>query len=147
VLLWSALTASLLHQYVLACYVIHGTSMTPNINHGDTVFVNLLAPRFGSFQRGEIVLVNDGFKETATKRIVGLPFETIEIRGGRVRIGGMILHEPYLPRYIATISDRRNFTMGQDEYFVLGDNRYESYDSRHYGPVKKRAIKGSIPGF
>jgi signal peptidase I len=143
-LLWSVFVTLVLHQYVLACHVIYGASMSPNINDGDTVFVNLLAPRFRALQRGEIVLVNDGFKETATKRVIGLPRENVEIKGGRVYIDGAMLREPYLPRYVATLSARKSFTLGAEEYFVMGDNRYESYDSRQYGPLPRHAIKGSI---
>ena len=88
--------------------------------------------------------MRDGhFQEYATKRIVGLPGELIEFRDHQVRINGKPLVEPYLGKATLTESEFPSFRLGPDEYFVLGDNRPDSYDSRFYGPVNRAAIMGS----
>lgn len=139
----SLLTTVLLHRYVFAVYIIEGSSMAPTLLDGDTAIVNMLARSCGSLDRGEIVLVRDGFDEYATKRIVGLPGEAVEIKDNKVFINGAPLREVYLPKETATASSQAAFALGADDYFVLGDNRSDSYDSRIYGPVSKAAIMGS----
>jgi len=142
-LMTALLTTVLLHRYIFALYVIEGSSMTPTLHDGDTALVNMLTWRLGRLDRGEIVLVQDGGEGYATKRIVGLPGETIEFRDDRVYIEGRALAEPYLARDTLTTSERPRFVLRAQEYFVLGDNRSDSYDSRIYGPVGKSAILGS----
>jgi signal peptidase I len=139
----SALTTALLHRYVFAVYIIDGSSMAPTLNDGDTALVNMLVRGRGGFFRGEIVLVEDGLGGNATKRIVGLPGETVEITHSQVYINGRPLQENYLPKGTVTGSEVPTIVLGPDEYFVLGDNRSDSYDSRIYGPVPKRCIVGS----
>lgn len=142
-LLCSALSTVFLHRYVIAVYVIEGSSMAPTLSDGDTALVNMLVQRIGHFRRGEIVLVQDGMEEYATKRIVGLPGERVEIKNDRVYVDGRPLEETYLSRNTITRSRRRTFVLGREEYFVLGDNRPNSYDSRMYGPISRGAIVGS----
>jgi signal peptidase I len=138
------LSGFLMHRYVYAIYIIEGSSMCPALNDGDTALVNMLARQLGTLDRGEIVLVRDGrFQEYATKRIVGLPGERIDFRENQVFVDGKPLPEPYLRKQTMTESEVPTFQLGKDEYFVLGDNRVESYDSRIYGPVPKKAIMGS----
>lgn len=118
--------------------------MWPTLKDGDTALVNMLVRRMSSLERGEIVLVRDGrYREYATKRIVGLPGERIDIRDNRVWVNGVPLRECYLPKGTVTTSQCPSFILGPDEYFVLGDNRSDSFDSRNYGPIRKSAIMGS----
>jgi signal peptidase I len=148
-ILFVLLTCSLvsvifLHRYVFAVYIIEGSSMWPTLKDGDTALVNMLVRRMGSIERGEIVLVRDGqYREYATKRIVGLPGERIEIRDNQVCVNGHPLDEPYLPKGTVTTSSCSSFLLGSREYFVLGDNRADSFDSRSYGPIPKEAVMGS----
>ncbi|MHC1765530.1 MAG: signal peptidase I [Verrucomicrobiia bacterium] len=139
----TVLLTTVLHRYVFAVYIIDGASMAPTLNDGDTALVNMLVRVCGRFDRGEIVLVEDGLGGNATKRIVGLPGETVEIRKSQVFIDGRPFQERYLPRRTTAGSDCPAVALGADEYFVLGDNRSDSYDSRIYGPVSKRCIVGS----
>ena len=143
VLLCSALSTFALHRYVFAVYVIRGSSMSPTLRDGDTALVNMMVHGSGQLERGEIVLVEDGFKDYATKRIVGLPGERIDITGGKVHVNGRLLPEIYLSKETFTRSRCATFHLGAHEYFVLGDNREDSYDSRNYGPVLREAIAGS----
>jgi signal peptidase I len=143
ILLCAAVSTFFLHQYVFAVYVIRGSSMAPTLSDGDTALVNLLIERMQKPLRGEIVLVKDGFKDYATKRIVGLPGERIDITGGKVHVNGRVLPETYLSKETVTWSSWHTFILGPHDYFVLGDNRADSYDSRYYGPVRREAIMGS----
>src|SRR5690348_3793095 len=95
-LVWSVLSTLFLHHYVFAVYVIKGSSMSPTLTDGDTALVNLLVQTVGQPERGEIVLVRDGFRDYATKRIVGLPGERIDFKNGRVQVNGRPLTEQYL---------------------------------------------------
>ena len=126
--------------------VVDGLSMAPTYQSGARVYT---APLSTPLQRGDIVLVDDGKKEYALKRIVAMPWETVQIWRGYVFINRKMLVEPYLPKYTFTFPDEHNqrmfFHLGDDEYFVLGDNRLISADSRTYGPVTGAHIKSRVP--
>jgi signal peptidase I len=103
-------------------------------------------PVAGDLARGEIVMLDDGKSDYALKRVVGLPGETVHIWRGYVFINRRILLEPYLPKQVYTFPRERQavFVLGPSQYFVLGDNRPASADSRVYGPVERSSIKGRI---
>jgi signal peptidase I len=117
-------------QLVMQNTVVKGVSMEPNYVSDERVIVNKLAYRFGEPQRGEVIVFHaPGVQaEDFIKRIVGLPGETVHILEGRVHINGEVLDEPYRP-----IQDAHSFgpyTVPAGQYFVLGDNRPNSNDSR-----------------
>lgn len=126
--------------------VVDGMSMEPTYSPGARVYT---VPLSSSLQRGDIVTLEDGGNEYALKRIVGLPNETVYLWRGYVFINRRLLREPYLPRYTYTFPDETSeklvFVLGPQEYFVLGDNRTCSVDSRSYGPVEARNIKNRVP--
>ena len=124
--------------------LVSGTSMVPTYNPGAWVYT---APVPACLERGDIVVLDDGNKECAIKRIVGLPGELVHIKHGYVFINRKMLLEPYVPKRVYTFPTRLPgaFLLGPDEYFVLGDNRPSSVDSRNYGPVELKKIKRSIP--
>jgi signal peptidase I len=128
--------------------VVDGVSMAPTYKPGARVYT---APISSPLERGDIVLVDDGNqdKEYALKRIVALPGETVQIWRGYLFINGRMLREPYLPKHTYTFPDERieHFTakIGPDQYFLLGDNRSLSVDSRTYGPVDRKQIKSRVP--
>ncbi len=126
--------------------VVDGSSMAPTYQSGARVYT---APIGTPLQRGDIVLVDDGQKQFALKRIVGLPGETLQLWRGYVFINRKLLREPYLPHYTYTFPDERSrhfaFKLEEGEYFVLGDNRLCSTDSRYYGPVERSQIKSRVP--
>src|SRR5262249_26250751 len=88
----------------------------------------------------------DGGSTYAIKRIVGLPGETVHIWRGYVYINGRILIEPYVPKRTYTFPRKRLavFKLGEDQYFVLGDNRSSSADSPIYGPVDRKQLKKRV---
>ena len=126
--------------------VVDGVSMVPTYQPGACVYT---APISTAIQRGDIVRVDDGLKAYALKRVVGLPGETIQLWRGAVLINRRLLCEPYLPRFTYTSPDERVgkyiFQLHDGEYFVLGDNRCCSLDSRTYGPVGRTQIKSRVP--
>ncbi len=101
-------------------------------------------------ERGDVVLIEDGEEDYAVKRIIGLPGEAVHIWRGRIFINYRMLNEPYLPKNTFTCPIERkylgaSFKVGADEFFVLGDNRQDSTDSRTYGPVPRARIKRLVP--
>src|SRR5439155_19030358 len=95
----------------------------------------------------DIVVIDDGSKESAIKRIVGLPGEMVHLKHGYVFINRKMLLEPYVPKRIYTFPRELEggFLLAEGEYFVLGDNRPKSVDSRTYGAVERKQIKRRVP--
>jgi len=118
-----------------------GMSMTPALENGDKM---LLTTDFGSLNRGDIVLFKypKDERKTYVKRIVGLPNETIEIWDGNVSINGKEIEEPYLDQIYNQHSKEFKKKIPANEYFVMGDNRDNSSDSRSWGTVKKELVLG-----
>lgn len=124
--------------------VVEGQSMEPNLVSGQRLLVNRLAYRIGEPARGDIVVIDSprGTSEKLIKRIVGLPGETIELRGGRVYINDRLLEERYHPSvgmrpYPPTL-------IPPGYYFLLGDNRDHSGDSRVWGSAPRDLIVGRV---
>ena len=115
--------------------------MNPALNDKDSI----LFFRIGSPLRGDIIIfhADDRYGDDYIKRVVGLPGETVNIdRNGRVLIDGEILAEPYAPDKAEKANSQLPITLANDEYFVLGDNRKSSFDSRYFGPIKKDRVIG-----
>jgi signal peptidase I len=125
--------------------VVEGSSMAPTFEPGARVFTD---PVSGELGRGDVVLLEDGKGGCAVKRLIGLPHETITLWRGYVFIDRKMLREPYLPKYTFTDPDENSgsivFELGPDQYFVLGDNRVGSIDSRSYGPIGLKQIKSKV---
>ena len=133
--------------FIGSVYVVEGTSMTPAYPEGTHLYG---APISTLLERGDVVLLDDGQGDYAVKRIVGLPGETVQLWRGHVFINQEMLVEPYLPKHVYTYPAeplRRGaiFVLGEDQYFVLGDNRPCSADSRTYGPVHRKQVKRRVP--
>jgi signal peptidase I len=133
--------------FVGSVYVVEGTSMEPTYPPGSHLYG---APISTPLERGDVVLLNDGMGDYAVKRIIGLPGETVQLWRGCVFINRQLLVEPYLPKHTYTFPSepaRRgsSLALGEDEYFVLGDSRLRSSDSRNYGAVRRSKIKRRVP--
>jgi signal peptidase I len=117
--------------------------MAPTFEPGTWIHATHIS---GDLARGDVVVLDDGRSEYALKRVVGLPGETVHVWRGHVFINKRILVEPYIPRKIYTFPREKQavFVLGPDQYFVLGDNRPASSDSRTYGPIERGRIKGRI---
>ncbi len=140
-LLPAVLIAVLIHLFLAQATRVYGQSMEPTLGSNDRVIIEKLSYRFHPPRRGDIVVVVLSERsQPLIKRIVGLPGETIAIRNGQVFINGKPLDEPYLkgPTY-GFLPPTRIPAM---HYFVLGDNRNASSDSRTFGPIPRESIKG-----
>jgi len=126
---------------------VEGTSMLPSLVDQERIFINKFIYRFGfgTIERGDLVVFwfpGDQSK-SYIKRVVGLPGDTIAIEGGVVYVNGQPLNEPYLPEEFRDRQSRQPpLKLPPDQYFVLGDHRSASNDSRNWGPVHRRYIYG-----
>ena len=121
---------------------VDGLSMEPRVHAGELVLINTLAYKLGSVRRGDVVAFRHDAPnpETYIKRVVGLPGERVEVRDGVVIVDGRPLTEPYV-----RFSDHRSaaaVTVPPHAYYVLGDNRAESDDSRTWGVLRDNDVVG-----
>ncbi len=142
----AAVLATLLRRAFLVVTVT-GTSMEPTLRAGDCLLARALPRRGRAPRRGAIVVLAPfpPRRGPSIKRLIGLPGERSAVRAGRVTIDGVPLHEPYLhdaPDPARVPQDRAVLLLGAGEYYVLGDHRAVSVDSRAHGPVRREAIIG-----
>jgi signal peptidase I len=135
--------------FIAAPYVVSGASMDPSFETWDYLVIDKLTYHFEEPHRGEVVVFRYPYDPNRSfiKRVIGLPGETVILQGNTVIIkntenpGGFIVDEPY----IATINERPSdmtVTLGSDQYFVMGDNRRASADSRSWGALPRENIVG-----
>lgn len=139
-----AVVIFLLLQLVVRNFRIQGNSMQPTLETGQFVLVERVSYRFSAPKRGDIVIFEypRAPQEDFVKRIIGLPGETVDIASGQVYINGTPLVEPYVHGQPTLTYRPIHLTLGPDEYFVMGDNRAGSSDSRTWGPLPRRNIVG-----
>lgn len=148
VLFMSILVAIVMRQWVIGSVAIEGLSMYPTLNHGDRFLFHRWPYWNGGPERGDIVVIRDPLDAVLEiKRVVGLPGDIIQVRDGYVRINKRMLSEPYLSQSMRTDSGEQGLKIilvPEDRYYVMGDNRPVSRDSRTFGPVRRRHILGKI---
>lgn len=132
-------------QFALPRSIIKGHSMEPNLEEGQRLAASPLPYIFGTPQRGDIVMLypveEDG--PNLVKRIIGLPGESILIQDGILFVNGNRISEPYLENNCTSCADGF-WQLGDNDYFILGDNRPVSRDSRAYGSVSGDHIMGKV---
>lgn len=139
-----------IRYFVAQPFYVKGASMEPNFHEHDYLLVDEISYRFGDPKRGDVVVFRypKDPQEYFIKRIVGLPGETVEIKDGNIFVSNsaeevLKLTESYLPSFTETVSQiNEPVTLKDNEFFVLGDNRNGSKDSRSFGPVDKSFIIG-----
>ena len=136
-------------RYILQSVEVVGASMYPTLHDADRYFLNRLAYDFRAPRRGEIVVVRDPTDGAyCVKRVVALPGESLFFKNGRLFVNGKELNESYLPFGVKTFTpetvQEEMVTCGKDRYFVLGDNRNNSFDSRFYGAISRQNILGVV---
>lgn len=133
--------------FIAQPFIVSGSSMEPTFTHGEYLIVDELSYRLSGPDRGDVIIFRypQDPSKFFIKRIIGLPSETVAIEDGIVTITEpddmetFTLNEPYIER---KSSDHFNVTLDNDEYFVLGDNRTASSDSRVWGPLDEKFIVG-----
>jgi signal peptidase I len=138
--------------FIIQPFYVRGSSMEPNFYEKEYLIVDELSYRFSTPQRGDIVvfkLKNSEYNEYLIKRIIGLPGEKVIIKDGKVIIKnsenkeGFVLKEDYLPEG-RTTQGQISEDVSEDSYYVLGDNRDVSYDSRYFGSINRSSITGKV---
>lgn len=130
---------------VIPRYVVEGHSMEPNFHDAERIVVSRLHYVFGDPQRGDVIVLDLDGQTDLLKRIVALPGETVSMDEGQLYINGVALDEPYVAELCRTYSCQdRKWVLGDDEYFVLGDNRNNSRDSHDFGPIHHSQIVGKV---
>jgi signal peptidase I len=146
--LWSVISFLLISNFIVSTVTVSGLSMVPTLYPDQVYVLNRWSHRLFPPSYGDLVVVRDRVHgELLVKRVIALPNDTIEFKQGRVFLNGHPLREAYLPS--ATYTSPRQLgraacQLDDDQYFVMGDNRVVSEDSRSHGPVRRSDILGTI---
>lgn len=144
----------IVYLFLMQPHQVNGQSMIPNFESGDYVLTDKVSYRLGEPKRGDVVVFHapsgancpEGTGCDFIKRVVGLPGESIEVKNSQIFVNSEPLGEVYIPDEFQT--EAGNFTknhsvsLGSNQYFVVGDNRPHSSDSRVWGPIDKSMIVG-----
>ncbi|MEJ0021544.1 MAG: signal peptidase I [Candidatus Doudnabacteria bacterium] len=148
-----------IRYFIFQPFIVSGSSMEPNFSNGQYLIIDELTYHFSSPQRGQVIVLHypKDPKQFFIKRIIGLPGEKVEIDNGKVTIfnaqhpNGVTSDEPYLPNQqlsyahdMTIVGGKKILTLGSDEYFMMGDNRLASDDSRDWGPLKRSLMVGRV---
>lgn len=128
--------------------IVHDVSMEPNLHEGNNLIVEKVSARFGWLHRGDIVVLDSpGENRQLIKRLIAFAGEKVEVKDGKVFINGKELKEKYLKEDVVTeprvgTPQYSNMTVPEGMVYVLGDNRPASLDSRAFGPVDAKTVRG-----
>ena len=123
--------------FVVSPIRVNGASMNPTLNDKDIMLLDEISYRFSDIQRFDIVVVKEE-DEYLIKRVIGLPGEVVEYKNDKLYIDGKYVKEDFKHKETFDFST----TLGKDEYFIMGDNRTNSTDSRVFGPISRDKIMG-----
>ena len=128
----------LIRTFIITPVRVDGDSMKNTLKNGDI----LLLYKLSSIDRFDIIVLDEEKdNEKIIKRVIGLPGETVAIKKGKIYINDKVIDDEYA---YGQTSDYNKVTLRDDEYFILGDNRLISKDSRYFGPIKDNEVKGKI---
>ena len=131
----------LVRTFLITPIKVNGTSMTDTLHHRDTMILNKISMKFNDIERFQIVVI-DSSDSYIIKRIIALPGESIEYKNNRLYINDKIIADPYNGKN--ETEDFEKVTVPKGHYFVMGDNRGNSWDSRSIGFIGKEDILGTI---
>lgn len=127
----------LVKMFIVSPIRVNGASMNPTLNDKDIMLLDEISYRFSDIERFDIVVVKEK-SEYLIKRVIGLPGENISYKNGKLYINGKHIKEDFKHKETMDFST----TLGKDEYFIMGDNRTNSTDSRVFGPISRDEIIG-----
>ncbi len=136
------------YLFIATPHEVVGRSMVPNFQSGEYLIGNKIGYKFSEPQRGDVIIFEYDENTDYIKRIIGLPNENISIQNGKIHINNQMLDETeYLDPSVLTrgsdfLQEGSTVSISEDKYFVLGDNRPNSSDSRDFGPIGRDQIKG-----
>jgi signal peptidase I len=144
----SVLSYLLLVRYVIMIGEVEGNSMLPALQDGERYLINRIVYRFRDPQPGDIVKINmPGSGDFSVKRVIASPGDVVQIKEGHVFVNGEVKPEAYLPKGVFTDGmslGMKMFRVSDNAYFVLGDNRFISIDSRTFGAVRRDRLVGRL---
>src|SRR5690606_1689526 len=136
--------AALIMGFVARSFIVDGPSMEPTLESGERLLVDQLTYRFREPKRGEIVIFRNpgNTSETYIKRVIGLPGDVVSVRNGVLSVNGQVIEEPYIKERMHV--NYGPSTVPEGHYFVMGDHRNNSLDSRRreVGPIPRDHIIG-----
>jgi signal peptidase I len=148
-----------IRYFIFQPFIVSGSSMEPNYSNGQYLIIDEISYRFTEPARGDVIVIRypKDPKQFFIKRIIGLPGERVQVDNGRVTIindanpEGVTLSESYLPSQgltfphnTAIVGGKKSITLKADEYFMMGDNRLASSDSRDWGVLDRDEIIGKV---
>jgi signal peptidase I len=135
----------IVYGFVAQPFLVQGASMEPNFSDGDYLLIDEITYRFREPDRGEVIVFRNpnNQSEFYIKRIVGLPGDQIAVSEGNLYINGAISEEEYLPDDIE-VGGEQVVDLNNDQFYVMGDNRPKSYDSRSWGALDEDLVVGLV---
>ncbi len=138
-----------IYLLVMQPHKIKGSSMEPDFHNGEFLLTDKLTYRFSEPKRGDVVIFKapPDDRDEFIKRIIAIPGDTVLVQNGKVSVNGKLIDEPYLSDNTFTSGgsiavEGTQLTIPQGKYFMMGDNRPHSFDSRNFGPIGKEKITG-----
>ena len=137
-----------LYLFIMTPHEVVGNSMHPTYKNGEYLMANKITYRIGDPQRGDVIIFKYSETQDFIKRVIGLPGDTVMLKDGHIYINDKILDESgYLSDSVYTnggnfLKEGESKIVPEDQYFVSGDNRPHSSDSREFGPINREDIKG-----
>jgi signal peptidase I len=143
-LLISALASVFIITFLYQPVRVEGTSMLPRLEDSDRLFINKFVYHFSAIERGDVVVFRspEDMDRSFIKRVIALPGDRLRIDHGRVIVNGKPLREPYVPMEYRDNNSMAELNVPEDCYFMMGDHRNISYDSRAFGPIPRSLIYG-----
>jgi signal peptidase I len=140
----SALASIFIITFLYQPVRVEGTSMLPRLEDSDRLFINKFVYHFSAIERGDVVVFRspEDLDRSFIKRVIALPGDRVRVDHGRVIVNGKPLREPYVLMEYRDNNSMAEITIPQDCYFMMGDHRNISYDSRAFGPVSRSLVYG-----
>lgn len=140
---------AIVYLFIAQFHKVSGNSMVPTFHNGDYLITEKISYRLGEPKKGDVIVLKNPRDESQDfiKRVIAIPADTIKIESGSVFVNGVKINESYLPPDLSTnsgafLTEGSTIKAGANQYFVLGDNRNHSSDSREWGAVTKEEIVG-----